>query len=129
MRVVIAGGPRTGKSTLFRKLSLHFDCAVGTDDYMGLEWSAVPDAVIGVLEKHEDWIVEGVQAARVLRRWARDRKNMPHIDVVYYLTEPMAQQTNAHRAMAKSIATVWKDVAPRLIADGTRIVREVERGD
>lgn len=126
MKVVIIGAPRTGKSTLFRKLSLHFDCAVGTDDFMCLEWSAVPDAVIGVLEKHEDWILEGVNAARVLRRWLRDRKDMPKIDVVYYLTKPMAQQTNAHRAMSKSIATVWKQIAPKLVVDGTRIVREVE---
>ena len=126
-RVVIAGGPRCGKSTLFRSLAIDYAVAIGTDDFMDLPWADVPDAVIDVLEKHDEWLVEGVNVARVLRRWIRDRGDMPKIDVCYYLTTPMAPRTKAHESMSKAIATVWKDVLPRLVADGTTIVREVKR--
>lgn len=127
MRIVIAGGPRTGKSTLFRSLALDFAVAIGTDDFMDRPWDAVPDAIVDVLEKHDEFLLEGVNAARVLRRWIRDRQTFPGIDVCYYLTSPMVPQTKAQASMTKAIATVWKDVLPRLVADGTTIVREVER--
>ena len=128
MRVVIAGAPRCGKSTLFRKLSMSFDCSLSTDDYMALPWADVPDAIIDELVKHEDWIIEGVQACRVIRRWMRDRPEpLPMIDVCYYLQRPMVEQTKAQHAMAKAVETVWRDgVAARLVGIGTRIVREVE---
>lgn len=127
-RIVIAGGPRTGKSTLFRSMALDYAMAVGTDDFMDRQWADVPDAVIDVLQKHDEWLLEGVNAARVLRRWIRDRDDFPGIDVCYYLTKPMTTRTKAHESMSKAIETVWRDVLPRLVADGTVIVREVPRG-
>lgn len=127
MRVVIAGGPRVGKSTLFRSMALDYPVAIGTDDFMHLPWEAVPNAVISVLERSDDWLLEGVQALRVLRRWIRDRTDYPGVDLVYYLTEPMAARTPRHWSMAKAIDKHWRDVVPRLAADGTDIIREVQR--
>lgn len=128
MRVVIAGAPRCGKSTLFRSLALEFDVTLATDDYIHLGWDAVPDAAVAELAQHESWLLEGVAAARVLRRWLLHRGDCPKIDVCYYLTKPMAQRTRAHDSMAKGIEKVWREVAPKLIASGCQIVREVPRG-
>jgi len=106
-------------------MALDYKCAVGTDDFMRLPWEAVPNAVIRVLSEHDSWLLEGVQALRVLRRWIRDRDDFPGVDVCYYLTTPLAERTPRHWSMAKAIEKHWRDVMPRLVADGTQIIREV----
>lgn len=126
-RIVICGGPRTGKSTLFRSLALDFAIACGTDDWMDRPWDAVPDAIVDTLEKHDSWLLEGVMAPRVLRRWIRDRQTFPGVDVCYYLTKPMVPQTKAQASMSKGIHKVWLEVLPTLVVEGTTIVREVPR--
>lgn len=126
MRIVIAGAPRCGKSTLLRELALDFPCAVSTDDFIHhTPWEEVPNACIRVLEKYDSWALEGVNAVRVLRRWIRDLGTCPLIDKVYYLTKPMAPRKPAHESMAKGIHKQWREVEPWLLKMGVEIVREV----
>ena len=74
-RVVLVGGPLTGKSTLARALAPRYlpepehqtRC---TDELMGvLEWSEASAEVARWLNEPGPWIIEGVATARALRKW------------------------------------------------------------
>ena len=70
-RVVIAGGPRTGKTTHANKLGAESGARVRhTDDLIGrLEWSAASQEVSQWFDEPGPWIVEGVAVPRAVRKW------------------------------------------------------------
>lgn len=111
-RIVITGAPRSGKSTLARRLSAGTVPVVRTDDYvrMGVPHAHIPDVARRELERHDSWILEGCQAARVLRR---------HPDVangarVYYHSRSVVHTTPGQDRQAKGIHTVWLSARPLL---------------
>ncbi len=97
MRIVVIGGPRTGKTTyatkLARQVGAHLASTgkrteneaglVSTDNYMRrANWKTLPDVVIKDLRGRENWVLEGTQAARVLRRWLRESPDEVKVDKV-----------------------------------------------
>lgn len=131
MITVILGEPRCGKSTLATKLAKRSGASLvstgkravlATDDFMDVPWEDVPDRVIPLLEEREDVILEGCQAARVLRRWfRRDRENVLKIKEVYVLDRPFVPRSPGQNAMGKGIQKVWSEVRPLLIQAGVPI--------
>jgi hypothetical protein len=102
-RIVVAGVPRAGKSTLAAYLAQGAP-VVATDDYLGLGHDRLPDGVAARLDGCAEWVLEGCQAGRVLRRY-------PHLAegaIVYYLARPVLMLTPGQRRQAKGIATVWE---------------------
>lgn len=99
-RVVIAGGPNTGKSTL--ALSVPHERIVGTDDYMGMDWEAIPSAIMERVQNEPTFILEGVQSARCLRRGLC-------ADAVVWLDHPYPPYKPKHESMAKGIKTVFTE--------------------
>lgn len=81
-RVLIIGGPKTGKSTLGSELSQRLGLKlISTDDYIGRKsFKGIPDAILADHGSRDNIIIEGVAAARLL---TRDYKP----DLVIYLTE------------------------------------------
>lgn len=123
MRTVIVGGPRTGKTTLARKLvEAQGVVGISTDDYMSLPWADVPDAVVTRLSRLNDFVLEGVQAARVLRRWYISDESAPQIDRVICLWRTVAPVNRGQAAMGKGIQTVFAEVMPLLHASGVEVV-------
>ncbi len=119
MKLAICGGPHTGKSALAEKLSeLYSVPVVHTDDWIkDHSWSDVPDRVLEKLATLDGWIVEGTQAARVVRRML----NTPHppsaaplLDGVYWLEKTLSEVTEKHQSMAKGIATIFAGIRPVL---------------
>lgn len=100
-RIAIAGGPRTGKTTLSQRVT---DRPVyHGDDHIALGWSQASDelarqvnASVGPL------LVEGVQVPRALR------KGMA-VDVVIWLERPYTPQTPDQAIMAKGCRTVFDE--------------------
>lgn len=134
MRIAICGGSRCGKTTLGTKLAVDLgvhllstgkrstaDNLISTDNYKGAPWEAIPDIVIPKLEELEDWILEGTQATRVLRRWLRTRYEHVRLDEVYWLDRPFVPRSKGQQTQAKGIATVWADVRPLLLRKGIPI--------
>lgn len=131
-RVVITGGPRTGKSTLARKLLAQLlpehpsVVLYHTDDLMDLDdWSAVSQHVVDHwFPRPGPWILEGVRGSHALRK-RRDQHpgERPPVDRVIYLTEPHAALLPGQLGMAKSVATVHRQVEQWLTQHGVATER------
>ncbi len=135
-RIVVLGGPRTGKTTyatkLAKKLGVHLgstgkrteqeDGLVSTDNYMKrANWATLPDVIIKDLKNREDWVLEGTQAARVLRRWLKEDINGPKVDKVLVFNKPWVTRSGGQEAMAKGVRTILKDLQPLLAKAGIEV--------
>lgn len=126
MRVAILGGPRTGKTTYATRLAKSAgmrltstgkrsaDPVVHTDSFIADGWDAIPDNVIAKLETESDFVLEGCQAARVLRRWFKQDPEGPKLERVIILTKPHVKRSGGQEAMAKGIRTVIDGLLPAL---------------
>ena len=100
-RVAIVGGPHTGKSTFAR--SVRDRPVIATDDYINLPWEDVPAKVIEAAgAAGPAFVVEGVQAARALRKGLE-------VDAVIVLTQPKTELTPGQAAMGKGVMTVFNE--------------------
>lgn len=128
MRLLITGGPKTGKTTLAKQLGAQHNIPVRhTDELVRTHgWSEASDAVRGWLEEPGPWIIEGVAVPRALRKWyaAHGEEGMP-ADHVVLLDQPKVKRTAAQDSMAKGINTVWEEVAPLLDGSGVPVQRLV----
>lgn len=130
-RIVIAGGPRTGKTTFAhdmvggddpRDRREHADVLVlHTDNLAHLGWSEASAAAALWLDAPGPWIVEGVAAVRALRKWIAAHPDGKPCDVVYWLTDPVVERTPGQVTMAKGCATVWAEVCGELARRGVEI--------
>lgn len=127
-RVVVVGGPGTGKTTLAAALARRLGAEHRTTDALvdqGLEWSEVSDRVAGMLgDRGAPWVLEGAAAVRGLRKWLRSNNGHPGV-VVVNLDRPVAGRTPRQEAMAKGVGTVWRQVAPALRARGVKVMADV----
>lgn len=119
-RIVIAGGPRTGKTTRADALAKELGItARHTDDLIGtLDWSAASAEVATWFDAQGSWIVEGVAAARALRKWLASHPEGKPADEIYLLTEAFETLNPRQLGMAKGCATVWDEIVDDLIARG-----------
>lgn len=138
MRVAILGGPRVGKTTFATKLAkkhgllLHStgkrspDSLVHTDSCIGVGWDNVPAHLISKLSAQESFILEGTQAARVLRRWFKDDPDGPRLDCVYIFSIPRVARTGGQTAMARGVRTIIDGLLPTLHRAKVKIVMNPE---
>lgn len=122
-RIVIAGGPRTGKTTRSTELAAQLGCtAHHTDDTIGAGWSDASAAAADWFDRAAPWIVEGVTAVRALRKWMAANEGRP-CDRVIWLVEPFVELSRHQAAMAKGCSTIWDDVEAELVGRGVVIER------
>lgn len=135
-RIVILGGPRTGKTTLAKSMALQarrgarpqtvgMDGHVNvyhTDDLIRLGWSEASRAAAMWFDEPGPWIIEGVAVVRALRKW-RDAHpgEPPPVDRVIRLTTPHVELTSGQATMARGEETVWLEVEPWLAEHGVSI--------
>lgn len=117
-RIVILGGPRTGKTTLadqmfgWHKLNGQSMTLYHTDDIIHLGWSEASQHVADEwLTQPGPWIIEGVAVARALRKWREAHPGeRPPVDRVIRLTEPHVELNKGQSTMAKGEASVWWEI-------------------
>ncbi len=122
-RIVILGGPQVGKSTLSRKLKdeLAISTLRTSDDIKHLGWSEASAEASKWFSESGDWICEGVQMARALRKWLLANPNVP-LDVdILKLDKPFAALKTGQESMAKGVETVFGDIEQELLRRGARI--------
>lgn len=122
MKILIAGAPRTGKSTFAAQLSMQHGLPVlHTDDLIGsTDWSGASLEVMKWIEDNDHCIIEGVVVARALRKWLVNNEGSP-ADILYNLTEAKVEQTPGQITMAKGCGTVFAEIVQELLVRGCEV--------
>lgn len=108
-RILIAGPPRTGKTSLTRQVSDR--PVIHTDDWMHHDWEDVPAMVGAACAKLGAFVLEGVRGPDALR------KGGVNVECVVWLSKPKVQQTPLQRAMGVGVHTVleqWAALHPEV---------------
>ncbi len=122
-RVVIAGGPRSGKSTLAQNISRGGRIRVrGTDELLALDWHDSSLVASSWFEYPGPWICEGVAMPRALRKWLARNPNEAPADLIVWANEAASPRVPGQESMAKGCATVWREILPELERRGVRVV-------
>lgn len=119
-RIVIAGGPRAGKTTLSHEL---YDAPHHADSESYRGWSEASLEVSTWFDAPGPWVVEGASTARALRKWLRRNPTGRPCDVAILLGVPYETLTVFQAAMAKGCVTVWRGIEAELAARGVRVQR------
>lgn len=113
MKILIIGGPRTGKTTRALEQAKTLETLgtphtlVHTDDIAArLPWSMVSDEVFELLQRPGDWIIEGVAGVRGLRKYLKAGL-VPDFEVIWMGT-PYAQEKK-HHAMHAQALSIWRE--------------------
>lgn len=124
LRIVIAGGPRTGKTTL----ALVLDRGAGvtqTDDLIpGAPWSEQSAQACELMEKPGPWIIEGTTTVRALRRFlAQHPAPEKPCDLLVWMDQPQSELTAGQHRMAKGCLTILNQIEKELADRGVTISR------
>lgn len=123
-RILIAGGPKTGKTTLAARLAKELGVTPRcTDEVMGMGWSESSAEAAKWLDAPK-YVIEGVACARALRKSLAANPDGKPCDVLYMLTTPHAELTPGQSAMTKGIATVFSEIRWQLELRGVEIRHE-----
>jgi hypothetical protein len=126
-RVIVAGGPRSGKSGFAVRMSERFGFPLRFGDSLVAagkdpeQWSRSSATVARWLAEPGPWIVEGVVTPRAIRKWQQAHPGTPPPFTVIWFPKAVQVRSEGQEAMAKGAATVMKDVAPVLLAMGGTI--------
>lgn len=131
MRIVIAGGPRTGKTTLSAQLGRKLGTPVyHTDDLLSSapvgalkrrdNWSGQSDEVARWFDRPGSWIIEGVTVPRALRKWLAANKGLP-CDKVIWLKTAKASRNKGQETMASGCDSVFQAILPVLRIRGVEV--------
>ena len=115
MRLLIAGVPRSGKTTLAGEGAGH------TDDYIDLGWGEASLSVSYLFDAVGPWTIEGVAIPRALRKWLVQNPTGKPADKVIFLNEPFGELSKGQLSMAKGCRTVWLQVVDELRERGVEI--------
>jgi hypothetical protein len=123
-RVVIAGGPRAGKSSLARTVAVVTGRPLfASDDLAGMGWSEASEyAAKHWLDADGPWLAEGVALPRALRKWLAANPEGKPADVVLFFNGDVTHRSPGQTAMAKGCVTVMREIAPELMRRGVQLV-------
>lgn len=119
-RICIAGGPRSGKTTLAGELQAkRVRC---TDDIKTVGWSRGSSMVANWLRQPGPWVIEGVTVARGLRKWlSQEAGEGRPCDSVFFLSGARVELTPQQANMSKGVATVWREIELELLRRGVEV--------
>jgi adenylate kinase family enzyme len=125
MRLLITGGPRTGKTTRALDLAQQHGVPVyHTDDAIPLGWHEASAEVARWLERPGPWIIEGVAVPRALRKWLASHPSGIPCEQCIVLRTPHIELHRGQIRMMQGLLTVLQEIAPELRARGMEIVSQ-----
>jgi dephospho-CoA kinase len=123
-RVLVLGGPRTGKTTLGQEFASDAGLPLlSTDDTASLDWSEASAQVAGWIDPAGEWVIEGVSAARALRKWLNRNPEVRLDAIVVLMNRPRLELSKGQEAMRKGVATVWDEIVAEALRRGVRVVK------
>lgn len=127
-RVVITGGPRTGKTTMANNMVgpvKHTDDLIAETAHLGKDsWSEASRLASLWMDEPGPWVIEGVAASRALRKWREAHPGeAPPVDRVIYLETPHEELSKGQASMAKGVAKVHSEVEDWLAMHGVKTER------
>ncbi len=116
MRILIAGPPRVGKTTLAGKLATQLGIKpLHTDDLIGKHaWSGASDETRLWIEQPGPWVIEGCAIVRAIRKWLRIHPEGKPSDALYLSTTARVTLSKGQATTTKGHASVWADVKDEL---------------
>ena len=122
-RVLVAGGPRTGKTTLSDRLEAKGIPVYHTDALIGShEWSEASAEVARWLEEPGPWVVEGVSSVRAARKFMAKHPDKKPCDLFVWVRGAKVDRTPGQAAMARGVATIFAGIRPELERRGVKIL-------
>src|SRR5688572_32716971 len=102
-RIVIIGGPHVGKTTLSKRLKdeLGIENTHHSDDIKHLDWNASSEVASHWFDEDGDFIIEGVQMDRALRKWLRANPDKSIDADILLLDKPYGSLLQGQQSMAK----------------------------
>ena len=112
-KILIIGYPNSGKTTLFLKLS-KIDTNSDryyyhTDDYKKYEYKEQLYILMDELKGVENWIVEGIQGYRLLRKYAELEDPEYRPDLIIICESETRTPDPKHDRMCKGLDKIWED--------------------
>lgn len=124
-RIVIVGGPHVGKTTLANRLKSDygFSKTFHSDDVKHLGWSESSEHASKWFDESGEWVIEGVQMARALRKWLKANPDTSLDADVVVLSQSFDELLPGQVSMAKGVQTVMREIEPELKRRGARVHR------
>lgn len=123
MRIVIIGGPKTGKTTMADHMRGDGVTVRHTDDLQDLEWSEASACASFWFDEPGPWIIEGVMAVRALRKWlARNPEGKP-CDRIIVRWHAKVQLSKGQMTMTRGHETIWNAMVHEVDTRGVEIVQ------
>lgn len=116
-KVLIIGGPKTGKTTHARSYGLP---VMNTDHLANtMAWGEDSAEVAKWLEKDESCVIEGTAVVRGLRKWMalHPNQSLDGIEVVN-LTRAHQPQSDGQARMDKGVQTIWGQIRADVVRRG-----------
>lgn len=108
MKIVIIGYPRSGKSKYLRGIHTEGFKVVKTEDYIDLPYKDQLYYIIDEVEGEENWIIEGIQGFRFLRKYAeKDRFDLRPDKIIWM--KNIKGYNEEHKNMIKGLDKIMKD--------------------
>lgn len=109
-RIIIIGGPRTGKTTMAEDLRRRAGVQHirHTDDLADMEWSRASEVASTWIDEPAPWLIEGVAAVRALRKWLRRNPTGRPCELIILAWHHVVDSTPGQVAMARGVRTIWE---------------------
>ena len=110
-RILIAGVPRAGKTTISEQIAAKQNLPLyHTDDLIeSYDWAEQSEAVAALILSYDEYIIEGITVPRGIR------KILPApipSDLIIWLPTPILTLTPGQTQMTKATHTIFNEVSP-----------------
>lgn len=128
-KILIIGGPKTGKSTLGRRLSGELSVPLKCSDFTNRggdieplkfatkdeQWSYASEKVAEWLDDPSDMVIEGIAVVRGIRKWLKQHPKDPlPFEKIIYLTVSQQELGKGQHALCRSVNTIFGEILPAI---------------